>query len=64
MILKQYWARSGYDAEEYYFAKINRELIERIKAEQGRKGSSPGSGNAKVIPFPGSEAKNPKKRAA
>ncbi|NDG84489.1 MAG: hypothetical protein EBX52_05540 [Proteobacteria bacterium] len=66
MILKQYWAYSGYDAEEHYFAKINRELINRIKAEQGKRPQSHGSvkSGGKVIPFPTMEARSSKKRAA
>jgi len=58
MILKQYWAHSGYDAEEYYFAKINRELINRIKAEQGKAPKPLPSGKSE------GKVKNSKKRAA
>jgi hypothetical protein len=66
MILKQYWAHTGYDAEEYYFAKVNRELIDRIKAEQGKQFKNPGTGEnlAKVIPFPSKETRTTKKQAA
>ena len=65
MILKQYWAHSGYDAEELYFAKINRELIDRIKQNQGKtaekKESNP-TELAEVIPFP--KRKDQSKKAA
>ena len=65
MILKQYWAHTGYDAEEYYFAKVNRELIDRIKAEQGKQfKNSGGETLAKVIPFPSKETRTSKKQAA
>ena len=65
MILKHYWAHSGYDAEEYYFAKINRELIDRIKAEQGKQTKPPRSGKSpgKAPAFPGTETRNTKKQA-
>jgi hypothetical protein len=66
MILKNYWAHSGYDAEELYFAKVNRELIERIRASQGKTTEANEEENqnlAEVIPFPGSDQKNQKKAA-
>ena len=30
---KQRWNSTGYDAEEFYFEKLNRELIQRLKSE-------------------------------
>ncbi len=66
MILKNYWAHSGYDAEELYFAKVNRELIERIRASQGKPGEATEEENpelAEVIPFPAPDRKQQKKAA-
>jgi hypothetical protein len=66
MILKNYWAHSGYDAEELYFAKVNRELIERIRLSQENFSKSSEKEQqtlAEVIPFPGPERK-PQKKAA
>ena len=67
MILKNYWAHSGYDAEELYFAKVNRELIDRIKAKRELNGDPTPSEDAplaEVIPFPSVEAREQKKKAA
>jgi hypothetical protein len=67
MILKQYWAHSGYDAEEMYFAKINRDLIDRIKAEQpGKepKAISEDTPLAEVISFPTPEQRAFQKKKA
>ncbi len=65
MILKQYWAHSGYDAEELYFAKVNRELIDRIKAREGKtKEIREDQPLAEVIPFPTLEEREQKKKAA
>jgi hypothetical protein len=67
MILKNYWAHSGYDAEEAYFAKVNRELIDRIKAE--KEGKEPitvpeDAPLAEVIAFPTAEQRNHQKKKA
>jgi len=67
MILKNYWAHSGYDAEEVYFAKINRELIDRIKAE--KEGKEPkvipeDAPLAEVIAFPTPEQREKQKKKA
>jgi hypothetical protein len=67
MNLKQYWAHCGYDAEEIYFAKVNRELIDRIKAEQ--QGKEPkeiteDTPLAEVIPFPSPEQRAFQKKKA
>ncbi len=67
MILKNYWAHSGYDAEEAYFAKINRELIDRIKAKQQGNDSKPipeDAPLAEVIPFPTREQRSEQKKKA
>lgn len=66
MILKNYWAQSGYDAEELYFAKVNRELIDRIRASQKDSAEAPKDekqGLAEVIPFPGPDRRQQKKAA-
>ncbi len=39
MILKAHRTNNGYDSEELYFEKLNRELISRLKTSE--KGSSP-----------------------
>jgi hypothetical protein len=70
MILKQYWAHSGYDAEEIYFAKINRDLIDRIKAVQQKEWSdttdspSQEAPGGRVIPFPTPEQRSLQKKKA
>ncbi len=67
MILKQYWAHSGYDAEEIYFAKINRELIDRIKAEKQGKELTQDRGDgpmAEIIPFPAPALRGAQKKRA
>ena len=67
MILKNYWAHSGYDAEEAYFAKVNRELIDRIKAEQQGKEPKEVTEDmplAEVIPFPSPEQRAFQKKKA
>jgi hypothetical protein len=67
MILKQYWAHSGYDAEELYFAKVNRELIDRIRAKREKEGTQPQfkeDHSAEVIPFPNRKASDAGKKAA
>lgn len=67
MILKQYWAHSGYDAEEVYFAKINRDLIDRIKADKQGKGFNPEAKDAPlatVIPFPSQDERLAQKKKA
>lgn len=58
MLCKNDWSHAGYDAEELYFEKLNRELIYRLNAErdqtEARTESAPPMG--KVIPFPSSKA--------
>jgi len=54
MLCKHDWSHAGYDAEELYFEKLNRELINRLKAERDqtettRRDERP---MAQVIPFP------------
>jgi hypothetical protein len=67
MILKNYWAHSGYDAEELYFAKVNRELIERIRAREGKSPEDTEEEKdpplAEVIPFPSANQRSQKKAA-
>jgi hypothetical protein len=65
MLNKHDWSHAGYDAEELYFAKINRELIDRIKAEQekGNREPMPEGHLAEVIPFPTNKANSDKKAA-
>jgi hypothetical protein len=67
MILKNYWAHSGYDAEELYFAKVNRELIDRIKAQKHGKELKPipeDAPLAEVIPFRTAESRETQKKKA
>ena len=67
MTLKQYWAHSGYDAEELYFAKVNRELIDRIRAKREKEGTQnkfEENHTADVIPFPNQKASEAGKKAA
>jgi len=67
MILKHYWAHSGYDAEELYFAKVNRELIDRIRAKREKEGTQTRfeeEHTAEVIPFPNRNASDAGKKAA
>ena len=66
MILKNYWAHSGYDSEECFFAKVNRELIDRIKAEQEKtqKPIQEEATLAEVIPFPQATDRDQRKKAA
>ena len=40
MNLKQQWTGKGYDAEELYFEKVNRELIEQLKKSTHQKTSA------------------------
>ena len=61
MLCKHDWSHAGYDAEELYFEKLNRELINQLKAEkEGRKDPA---GNerplAQVIPFPSRRSETP-----
>jgi len=54
MLSKHDWSHAGYDAEELYFEKLNRELINRLKAERDKletQGQSE-SPTAQVIQFP------------
>ncbi len=54
MLCKHDWSHAGYDAEELYFEKLNRELINRLKAEQDQSGARTENETpmGKVIPFP------------
>jgi len=50
------WSKTGYNLEELYFEKINRELINQIKAKQKKEqgeaaGAPPTEGLAEVIPL-------------
>ncbi len=63
MLCKHDWSHAGYDAEELYFEKLNRELINQLKAEkEGRKDPA---GNerplAQVIPFPNRRSVTPER---
>ena len=47
--MKDVMRKNGYDNEEVYFAKVNRELIDRIQARERAKrrpGSTSGDGTA------------------
>lgn len=54
MLSKHDWSHAGYDAEELYFEKLNRELINRLKAEREKLETQPESERptAQVIQFP------------
>jgi hypothetical protein len=57
-------SKTGYNLEELYFEKLNRELINKIKAEQGKGGEETKSEHmAEVIPFRARE-KDIQKKAA
>ena len=60
MHLKKKETQSGYDPEEYYFEKLNRELINKIKNQKKEDESESNSDN--VIPLRPRE--QPKKKAA
>jgi hypothetical protein len=55
MLCKHDWSHAGYDAEELYFEKLNRELITKIRAEQDQMKGKLDTERplAEVIPFPG-----------
>jgi hypothetical protein len=63
------WSGAGYDAEEFYFERVNRELIQKLRetlrAETGQPHthdtSTPG---AQVIPFPTQTTGNEKQKKA
>ena len=50
--------QSGYDNEELYFEKLNRELIAKLKKEEEEKA------NSNVIAFPSQSKKSQDKKAA
>ena len=54
MLCKHDWSHAGYDAEELYFEKLNRDLITKIRAEQDQLKIQTDSERplAEVIPFP------------
>lgn len=54
MLCKHDWSHAGYDAEELYFEKLNRELIQRLQTElAGQKDKElQEKPLAQVIPFP------------
>ena len=54
MLSKHDWSHAGYDAEELYFEKLNRELIEQLKLEMAAKKTEAADERpmAEVIPFP------------
>ena len=57
-------SRTGYNLEELYFEKLNRELINKIKAEQAKGGEETKSEQmAEVIPFRAREKDTEKKAA-
>ena len=68
---KQRWNNSGYDAEEFYFEKLNRELIQKLKVSEvsvntqapTSQGSQIESKGATVIAFPIRETDTLKKVA-
>jgi hypothetical protein len=68
MLCKHDWSHAGYDAEELYFEKLNRELINRLKAEKDNPGERTNEERplAQVIPFPSrrSETQVREKKAA
>jgi hypothetical protein len=63
------WSGTGYNAEEFYFERVNRELIQKLRetmkaeAELGsaQETSAPG---AQVIPFPTQTKGNEKQKKA
>ncbi len=68
MLSKHDWSHAGYDAEELYFEKLNRELINRLKAERDTLETQGENERplAQVIPFPSrknSSSGNEKKAA-
>ena len=68
MLCKHDWSHAGYDAEELYFEKLNRELINRLKAENEGRNDQTRSDRpmAQVIPFPNRRSETParEKKAA
>ncbi len=54
MLSKHDWSHAGYDAEEFYFEKLNRELINRLKSERDKLETQGDQERpmAQVIPFP------------
>lgn len=72
MTWKNNFNKIGYDLEEHYFAKINQELIEKLKQKRLEEGEHPelkaedsGSG-AKILAFPqrGKEEERKKEKKA
>jgi hypothetical protein len=71
MILKNNRFNSGYDSEELYFEKLNRELIQKLKTGEGSGGqqdqhaspqSKQGEG-AQILAFPQRKKETQKKAA-
>ena len=62
---KHDWSKAGYNLEELYFEKLNRELINQIKAKQASGGGTTEKTEtvAEVIPFRPRERKQEKKAA-
>ena len=62
--MKHQWNSKGYDTEELYFEKMNRELIEALKKQRPNTGQSAEGDTAlaEVIPF--ETKKTPQKKAA
>jgi len=51
MNYKEEWNKIGYNLEELYFEKINRELIHRIKASQNQSQGQENGQTGQVIQF-------------
>ncbi len=52
--MKHHWNSKGYDSEELYFEKVNRELINELKKQKSPSGETEGTkveASAEIIPF-------------
>jgi hypothetical protein len=63
---KHQWNSTGYNAEELYFEKVNRELIEQIKKQNAKEKPTEGDSetSAQVIPFEPREKQKKTAKAA
>ena len=55
---------TGYDPEELYFEKVNRELINKIKLENSTATGGETQEGGQVIPFPSRKGQETQKKAA
>lgn len=64
MNLKNREQATGYDLEELYFEKLNRELINKMKGQKPQEAAPPpGQAGDNVIRFPTKSAQQDKKAA-